>query len=246
MAKFCSRCGKKLEDGMVCDCAPVVTEVADTDIKESFLDCLGVLKGIFTKPFDTIKKFVTENKFITGIILIAIAALLSGVYKIAVLKNLYSASSIDSISANDLVGMLSSALSGSALAEPSYLKEFFTTFALSLVEYALIAGVGYLLLAKLLKAKTSFKQVISAVGVSLSVVIVAFALNSILAFIDGSFVANLRSYVTAFTGILSTLILCTSVKHISKIDDNKLFLSVASMSVVATIVIDILNNIINK
>ena len=72
MAKFCSRCGKKLEEGAVCDCAPVTKEVKTRDAvetaKNSLFDCLNIFKKIFTKPFDAIKTFVVENKFIAGII----------------------------------------------------------------------------------------------------------------------------------------------------------------------------------
>ena len=122
MAKFCTKCGKKLEEGQVCDCSKTVkqetTVVTNTnantgaDIKESCMDCVNVFKNIFTKPFDAIKAFVCENKFVAGIIMIVLAALSTGLYKIATLKSMYSSSSADSFNLSDFSSLLDSALSG--------------------------------------------------------------------------------------------------------------------------------------
>ncbi len=250
MAKYCTKCGKELKNGKACSCQKQAKQevIENTDIKESFMNCLNVLKKIFTKPFEVIEEFVTENHFITGIIMIVVTAISTGIYKIATLKNIYSSnSSIDSFNVNDLSGLFSNALSGnlSSLNEPEYLKEFMTTFATNLVEYALIAAIGYLIITKLLKGTSSLKEIVSAVGISLAVVLCANLLNSILVFIDGEFVANLRSYILSFTGILSTLILYVSIKKVAGISKERLFVTVASMSVFATIIIDLFNKIIN-
>jgi hypothetical protein len=251
MAKFCTKCGSELVDGKCPNCkekkeTAEVVETQAVDIKESFMDCLNIFKSIFTKPFETIKEFVTENKFVTGIIMIVLTALATGLYKIATLKNLYSSSSPSSFSADDLSDLLSSALSGSSISsKPEYLKEFMTTFATNFVEYALIVVIGYLIISKLFKGKDSIKEIISAVGVALSVVLVANLLNSILIFIDMEVVSYIRSYVFSFASILSTLILYGSVKQIGGLDKEKIFVTVASMSVFATVVIDIFQKIFN-
>lgn len=256
MAKFCTKCGKQLAEGEVCSCVQTVqtatttTASANTDVnvKESFMDCVNVFKNIFTKPFDAIKEFVCENKFIAGIIMVVAAALSTGLYKLATLKNLYSSSSsAGSFNAGDFKDLINSALSGGnlATAEPEYLKEFMTTFATNLVEYALIALIGYLIISKLFKGTASIKQMVAAVGISLSVVLAANLVNSVLVFIDGEFIGNLRSYLASFASILSTLILYASVKHVSGVNENKLFVSVASMLVFATIAMDLVQKILN-
>ncbi len=252
MAKFCTKCGSELVDSKCPNCkekkeTKVVETTETEDLKTSFMSCLEVLKGIFIKPIDTIKSFVCENKFIAGIIMIVVAAITSGIYKIAILKNIYTSKSADSFTANDLTDMLSSALTSGSIktVEPEYFKEFLTTFVTNFAEYALIVGIGYLVITSILKGKASIKEMVTAVGISLSVVLVANLLNSILVFIDGQFVANLRVYITSFAAILSTLILYGSVKQIAGIDNNKLFVSVASMSVLATVVIDIFQKIFN-
>lgn len=253
MAKFCTKCGKETVDGVCPDCKETKTVAATVaatngeavDVKQSFMDCLEVLKGIFTKPFDVIKSFVVDNKFVTGIIMVVLAALSSGLYKIATLKNMYSSSSASSFNESDLSSMISSALSGdlNAAAEPEYLKEFFTTFATNLAEYALLAVLGYVVVSKLFKGTASIKEMISAVGVSLAVVLVANLLNSILVFVDAEFVGYVRSYVATFASITSTLVLAGGVYQAAKLDKNKLFVSVASMSIFATAVMDIVDKL---
>ena len=263
MAKFCTKCGKKLEEGQVCDCqsqanivqqqttAPaatpntvqqsnVVAPATGVDIKESCMDCVNVFKSIFTKPFEAIKEFVCDNKFVAGIIMIIIAALSSGLYKFATLKSMYSSSSADSFNANDFSSLLESALSGNlSVAEPDYLKEFFTSFATNLAEYALIFVIGYIVISKLFKGTASWKQILTTVAISLSVVIVGNVINSGLVFIEGEFIANIRGYVSSFASILSILILGGAITEVAGINKNKVFISVASMSVLATVVIDI-------
>ena len=249
MAKFCTKCGSEMVDGKCPKCKEVKEEVVvataePIDVKQGFMDCLEMLKGIFTKPFDVIKKFVVENKFVSGIIMVVMAAISTGIYKIATLKNIYSSSSFNE---NDLSSMISSALSGDlkATAEPEYLKEFFTTFATNLAEYALLAVLGYVVVSKLFKGSASIKEMISAVGVSLAVVLVANLLNSILVFVDAEFIGYVRSYVATFASITSTLVLAGGVYQAAKLDKNKLFLSVALMSIFATAVMDIVDKLFN-
>ena len=73
MAKFCTKCGKKLEDGQVCDCTKTVSQSAsqantgsqstgNIDFNRGLNDYLDIIKGIFTKPADTIKKYAQSNK----------------------------------------------------------------------------------------------------------------------------------------------------------------------------------------
>lgn len=247
MAKFCTKCGKELKEGKTCDCKKTSKNVKNNqiDLKESSIDCLNVFKKIFTKPFEAIKEFVCDNKFIAGIIMIVVAALTTGIYKIATLKSMYSASSASSFNTSDLSSLFGSLSNGLSVSEPEYLKEFFTTFATNLVEYALIVVIGYLIISKLLKGKTTWKYMVTAVALSLSVVLVGNLLNSLLVFIDGDFIGNIRSYISSIAYIFSILVLYESVKEISGINKNRLFVAVISMSVFATVVIDVFQKLFN-
>ena len=205
-------------------------ELNNIDLKESSLECLNVFKTIFTKPIDTIKDFVVDNKFVSGIIMILVAAITAGLYKLATLKSVYDQVNVGYFKAP----------------KPEYLKEFFTTCGCDLLKYALIIVIGYLIINKCLNGKTSIKQMINAVAISLTLVLVANLVNSILVFIDGEAITYIRSYLFSFSTIFSYLVLYESVKETSKVDSNKLFVSVTSMVVLATVAIDILDKLFNK
>ena len=63
MAKFCTKCGKELKDGKACDCEVVSTKTEGVDISGYVNSYIEIIKGIFTKPVTTIKKYVTADNF---------------------------------------------------------------------------------------------------------------------------------------------------------------------------------------
>ena len=216
---------------------PAVT--AD-DIKEGGKDCLEIVKGIFTKPFDVIKKFAVEKKFLTGVIMIVITAIANGLCKIATLKNMYGASSSDGFSTAEIL----SAMSGNYSGEPDYLEEFFKAFGYGLLEYAAIAVIGYLLITKVLKGKATLKQVVAMAGVSLTVVALAFLVNAGLVYIDSEFVSYIRSYITTLGYIFSVAIFYVCISELAGIDKNKLFLTVAGAFIAGTAAVDLVQKIL--
>ena len=86
MAKFCTKCGKKLEEGEVCTCSQNTVKTNTTaaagsiDVNQGFNDYLNIIKGIFTRPSDTIKEYAKGDKFLLGIIAIVINCLVSGLF----------------------------------------------------------------------------------------------------------------------------------------------------------------------
>lgn len=246
MEKFCTKCGKELVDGKCPNCRNEKQGIESSiDIKESFMDCISVFKNIFVKPIETMKEFVCENKWVAGIIMTIMAAISAGLYKVAVLKNMWSSGkSMDSFIASDFSDLLSSALSGNlGLSSPDYLKEFMISFFMNFAGYALIIGIGYLIISKLFNGKASMKEMMNAVAIGLSFILFANVLNSILVFIDGQLMANIREYIGSFASIMNILILYGAVKQIAKIDNNKLFVSVASMLVLANAAMDVLQKL---
>ncbi len=223
MAKFCTKCGKELENGVCVDCSKKqeTKKVNETvDVRGSIYDCFDIIRGIVLKPIETVATFVKDNKYITGIIMIVLAAISSGIYNIALDKSI-----------------------SSAFIKPNYFKDFLNTSLLNLGEFALVAAVGYLLLSKLFGSKTTLKEVVSAVGVSFGVVICAYLVNSVLVFIDGSFASSLRSYIFQFASIYKYLVLYLGIKQISKLDENKLVLNAASMFVLASVLMEVIQKI---
>ena len=251
MAKFCTKCGSELVDGKCTNCKDtkkeskkevvVTTTSTNFDIKESGMDILNTLKGIFVKPFDTIKNFVVENKFITGIIMIVLAALSSGLYEIALLKSMHSSKSASGFNSSDFSGLMDSILNnGSYSSKPDYFKEFINEFFTNLGLYALIVVIGWLIISKVFKKTTSIKEMVQAVAVSLSAVLCAYLVNSILVFVDAEVVGYIRGYIFDFGNIFMYLIMAVSIKEIFKIDNSKLFLSVVSVFIASQACLDII------
>ena len=91
MGKFCTRCGKRLEEGQICDCGrePAINIVAQNEasnnstsksVNNIFKGYLDIVKGLFLSPIDTIKKYATEDNFILGVIAMVINCLVSGLF----------------------------------------------------------------------------------------------------------------------------------------------------------------------
>ena len=180
-------------------------KTSNIDLKESSVDCLKALKGVIIKPVDAVKEFVQDNKLVAGIIMIVVTAIATGIYKLATLKSTYD--------------QTKSAFSyWHSSPEPEYLKEFFTTCGTNLLEYALIVVIGYIIVSKLLKGKATWKQMVAAVGISLSLVLIANLVNSILVFIDKEAIIYIMSYIRTFATIYSFLILYQAVKEVGEID----------------------------
>lgn len=246
MGKFCTKCGRPLQEGEICGCGNEIEEMKEKkdftiDIKESFIDCFEIFKKVITKPFEAINNFVTENKYISGIIMMVMAALSTGIYKLAVLKNSYQMveSSLDGHG-----GWLDiwSNFTGESV-RPAYFKEFLTETATNLIQYIVLVILGYLIISKLMNGKSTWKHILTAVGISLSVVIGANLMNSILTFINGELIIHLISYVSSFASIFSILLLYESVKGVAEVDKNKLLIGITSMLVCANIVVDFIQKI---
>ncbi len=89
MAKFCTKCGKKLEDGEVCTCQQevkqevknveterVVASAPTSSIANDYLNkAMDIVKGIFTHPIQTMKQYGKAENMGLGLILIAINCL---------------------------------------------------------------------------------------------------------------------------------------------------------------------------
>ena len=86
MAKFCTKCGKKLEEGEVCTCSQNTAKTSTSaaagsvDFNQLFNDYVNIIKGIFTRPSDTIKEYAKGGKMLLGIIALVINCLVSGLF----------------------------------------------------------------------------------------------------------------------------------------------------------------------
>ena len=237
MGKFCTKCGKELVEGKTHKCEAEeskkevtkkeTTNQSNIDFKGAFADCVAAIKSIFTKPVETISNFVSDNKFISGIMFIVMAALARGLQVALQLQHTYSKIKSDYYKPE----------------EPKYFDEFFEAFATDLAKYAAIAFIAYLVVTKVLKGTSTWKQTLSATGLSLIVVIGATLINTILFYFDGDLVVYLMGYVSVFSTTLFTILLYEGIKSVANVDKNKLFLALGSILVGAEIVVDLVQKI---
>lgn len=260
MAKFCTKCGTELKNGKCSKCdvtkketvkkeevkkvEPTQTE-STIDIKGGFNECVEVLKNFFKKPIETIKDFLSESKNVAGMIMILLASIAKGLYKIALLNSV--SGKLSKPDADFLSTELESIreLSYDKIKEPDYFGEFFKEFFTSLGLFALIVIAGWFIVVKVFKKETNIKLVINMTAISLVTVICANVINSGLIYIDEEVIGYIRTYIFTFADIIKYLVFFVAIKEVSKIDDNKLFVSVASVFVLATAALDIILKVID-
>ena len=257
MSHYCEKCGRPLTEGEVCYCDvehveyqgneannTLPTEIgvkkkvntANIDFSKYVNEIVNVFKGIFSKPVDTIKDFISEDKYISGIVLLVLTAISGGIYRIAYLKSTYNP-------ANDLISKLGNYFMGEAPAKPAYFKEFFKSFGGDVLRYALIVLAFYVIVNTILKLKGSYKQAINVVAISFVALIIANLLKTVLVFSDSTILGYVSSYISTFSYLFEIIVLSYGIKEVTGIDKNKLLYVIPSILISATCVYDILRNL---
>lgn len=163
MAKFCTKCGKKLVEGETCSCLKKAEKHQEKEIvattnnsfNDYFNDYITVAKGIFTHPIQTIKEFATSEKFVLGLIMIAINCLAMILFLVL---------SIPEIGSN-LDGMLGFGygMASSELEIP--FETLVKIFIMFVGGSATTAAMLYVMAGPVFKTNADIKQIFSLVGV---------------------------------------------------------------------------------
>lgn len=166
MAKFCTKCGKKLEDGQVCDCSKKekVTEAKTKeaqDLSNMANQTMEIAKGLFTHPIDTIRKYGREEHFVLGLILIAINSLVLGLFVWLLVKELMSVTSGYGMLLGEMADFDFSSLG--ELKVP--ISVLFKAAMFGAVGFLSHAGMLYLFAGPVMKGKENAKQFFSLIGV---------------------------------------------------------------------------------
>ena len=162
MAKFCTKCGKPLEEGQVCDCQSTVSQNqtvggTNVDLNSGINDFINIAKGIFTKPVDTVKEYSKSNKGLLGIIAILINCVVSGFFFYFLCdKALGGMASL-------FGGGYGSLMSGSY--NLPFGRLFFMGFLMLLFWFAVCGLVLYAIANPILKDKVDIKAIFALVGV---------------------------------------------------------------------------------
>ena len=225
MAKFCTKCGRKLEDGKPCPCEKEEKKVEKeestekkvsrseptTDINWYVNSFIDMIKGIFVKPIDTIKKFATEEYFILGIIVIILNALLTGVMVYLVNEE-----------APGFISMMLSLLgadsfSFGALFDVSFMKVLLYVALFMLVGFGVSGLMIYVMAGPLFKTNISIKRTFALIGTCATLTI----LTTIVAIIAVYISTKAFLVVLLLAGVLYLCHLYHGIQKISNIDENK-------------------------
>lgn len=221
MAKFCTKCGKKLEEGKPCDCEKKVEVTIEKkeekkepktegfDIQDCFNSYLEILKNIFTKPVDTIKKFAIEENFILGLIAILINSFVSGIFVYCFVKEAFG-------SFTSGMGMYGLAF-GMGVEIP-FLRVVIYGTIFMIASFLMTALMIYVLAGSLFKDDMNFKRAVALVGTCSVFTAVTTLGCVILAFVSIELVA----YVVFVAGILYFAHLYHGLVEITTFDRNKL------------------------
>ena len=176
MAKFCTYCGKQLEDGEVCSCttqtaqapnqqpaqaAPTMqqqttpysqapTQHAPNPTAQAIGSGFKSLLTIVNKPMETLSSFVNAANFIVALILIGAQALVAGFFTLAAMSDL-----------GEMINLG---------------KMFFLTLLFSLVLSAVLYG-SLFLFTIIFKGKTDAKTLLTVVAIRSVIVIPCMVLG---------------------------------------------------------------------
>lgn len=195
MAKFCSRCGKKLEDGQVCTCAPVTKEV---NVNNLFTKALEVFKGMFTKPVETMKSFTDDSNFVLAFILIGVNSLAMAFMSLIFMKSLFGL----------FFGGFASLLGAM---EIPYVKIFFEVLIATYAVNMLVV-VAIFLFGKVFKINISFKAATNLVAVNT----IISSCGYILALLCGLFSTTIAIFVITVCGFIGMFNIYGGVREMAK------------------------------
>lgn len=206
MAKFCIHCGKELKEGEVCDCQANV-QVQASDLGTNLLE---ILKGMFVKPIDTIKKYTDEKHFNLALILVGIFSLATALFVMSLVKNVADM-------ATSAMGGITLYAMASASVEIPYLQIFFGVLVLVIVLTFMYTGFLYLVNSVMFKGEKSFKKVFTMYGVNTVITSVALLATAILMFVN----VFLGLIILLLGGVLNMVYMYKGIETLGVKDENK-------------------------
>lgn len=232
MAKFCTKCGKPLVDGKPCTCSKenVKKEVLEPSKKFDFNECVNdyvqILKGMFTKPIDTIKNYASTKYFVVGIIALILSCIINGIFTYCFLSEVANTNILSII----------------AKTEVSFMRVFSYALIFSAIQYLILGLMIYLLTAKLFKDKTDWKTCFALLGVCSIFMTVATLVSIILIYLS----FNVMFIVLAVVGLFYFLYLYHGLCEITEVDKNRIaFIFISSMAVTMFVVLYVLPKLLS-
>ena len=218
MAKFCSKCGKSLEDGKPCSCeSTVTTSASQKGFGEMLKEYWELVKRVFKEPVTMVEENNSEDKFNIALVSIGVSSIMMGLFYCLFIKA--------------TIGSLSS------MVDIPYLKIFLFGFVIMAGLLAVLAIVGYFSFATLFKANTTIKKMFVLIGLTTIVEAIALAGCSVLTLFKLSETVIYCIYgLVAISAILSMVYFVKSVDNYAKVNADKLGYAVVIMYAVTTVI----------
>ena len=240
---FCPECGRQLSDGEVCNCQAQNTQQVQPDAQTQSIqqvqpdaqtqstqqapkqtspmvkELTDLLSGIFKKPADAVKKYVSNASMEAPAILILVLAFISALGEL--LRMLYvnftTKSSLKSLA--DLANLISGKTK--AYSAGQIATGFFTRFVEVIAIAALTAAIIMLIINAFEKdKKVTYKQTLAIASLSILVTIPFTFAGTIIAMIPASFFGYLKSWMISFANGAGLVLTFIGIKEIEKDDDN--------------------------
>ena len=226
---FCPKCGRQLSDGEVCNCQAQNTQQVQPDAQTQSTqqapkqtlpmvkELTDLLSGIFKKPADAVKKYVSNASMEAPAILILVLAFISALGEL--LRMLYinftTKSSLKSLA--DLANLISGKTK--AYSAGQIAAGFFTHFVEVIA--ALTAAIIMLIINAFEKdKKVTYKQTLAIASLSILVTIPFTFAGTIIAMIPASFFGYLKSWMISFANGAGLVLTFIGIKEIEKDDNN--------------------------
>ncbi len=226
MSKFCTNCGKKQEEGIVCDCTKKTTKAVVESSKNEIVESLkDIIVNIFVKPISTITKYSKSNNFNLGLILIGICALVQGIFAIMIAENVTKAFSM---------GLFT-------VVEIDKLEVFINGALYSILYYLLLVLGTFVVVNKIFKVPTTYKRNTAMIGVVSVISTVTILVSMILYFVS----FEIATIVLILGNLLSIVTLYHSIKNVDKVEDDKMGITYISIIGFVFIGLYLINLILN-
>ena len=212
MAKFCTKCGKPLEEGKPCECSNVIKTTANN----LFSECLEIVKSFLKKPIDTLEENVDDSKFNSSLIMIGINAIAVGLFVLVLVKELLGSMVGLMMGFSSYGSMIG--LGTTAQMNIPYVKYFFIAFVVAIIVTLLIALCSYLLAEKVFKGNTTIKKMVTLFGFSSIISTVSLIAAAILSFVN--ITIGMLVYVAG--SLLNTYYNYKGLEFACNVDRNKL------------------------
>lgn len=242
MAKFCSKCGKELKTNETCSCEKKVERKKESKKKEEvvveapvstqmFQTFTNVVKGIFTKPIDTIQTYSVSENFTFGMIMILINCIITGLFVFLLGKEIVEV-------LQEYMGMFQYGMAT---------KEMEVSFSLviqvaiyMLVGFLCTGGMFYLFAGPVLKTDIGWKKIFALIGVCS----VLTSITTLLVIVFMYMSMTLAIILLILSGILYLSHLYHGFMEISSVDSNRLgYVFVSTIAVASFFVLYIMPKI---